>query len=249
MSNFKKPEMIRILNSLSIDMVHIKKGSFMMGEGENQKKVTIENDFEIGKYPVTVAEYMHFVKDVKKHYPKWLEEGSEYHIETGTNNHYKKMKNLQNPNAPIVGISWHDATAYCQWLSEKRKENFRLPTEKEWEYAAHAGTTTEWSYGDDEKKLGDYAWYDENSYDLGEEHENYGVQEVGQKKPNPWGLYDMYGNVWEWGEEWTDGFKDTKVLRGGSWYLNVTHRFNDRSWHNADDRSRYYGFRLLRTVE
>ncbi len=76
-----------------------------MGEKEEQKEVTIENDFELGKYPVTVAEYMHFVKNVKDHYPEWLEEGNEYHIETGTEDRYKKMKNLQNSNAPIVGIS------------------------------------------------------------------------------------------------------------------------------------------------
>ncbi len=204
-----------------------------MGEGKNQKKVTIENDFEIGKYPVTVAEYMHFVKDVKKHYPKWLEEGSEYHIETGTDDFYKKMKNLQNPNAPIVGISWYDATAYCQWLSEKRKENFRLPTEKEWEYVARAGTTTKWSFGDDEKELGEYAWYVENSDGT--------IHEVGQKKPNPWGLYDIHGNIWEWCEE--------KFLRGGSWY---SYAYDTRSaFRNGNfpvGRIKYGGFRLLRTL-
>ena len=249
MSSFIKPKMIRILNSLSIDMVHIKKGTFMMGEGDEQKKVTIENDFEIGKYPVTVAEYMHFVKDVKDHYPEWLEEGSEYHIDTGTSDRYKKIKNFQNPNAPIVGISWHDAVAYCEWLSEKRKENFRLPTEKEWEYAARAGTTTKWSFGDDKKELGKYAWYDENSYDLGEKHENYGVQEVGKKKPNPWGLYDMHGNVWEWCEDWSNKDKDGKDLRGGSWInLAINARSAFRDWYFPGDRYCSSGFRLLRTL-
>ena len=241
MSSFIKPKMIRILNSLSIDMVHIKKGTFMMGEGKNQKKVTIENDFEIGKYPVTVAEYMHFVKDVKDHYPEWLEEGSEYHIEIGTSDHYKEMKNLQNPNAPIVGISWHDATAYCKWLSEKRKEEFRLPTEKEWEYAARAETTTKWSFGDDEKELGEYAWYSKNSDGT--------IHEVGKKKPNPWGLYDMHGNVWEWCEDWYDKDKKYKVLRGGSWYyLAVFTRSAVRNWVNPTDRDSGRGFRLLRTL-
>ena len=212
-----------------------------MGDKGEQKKVTIENDFEIGKYPVTVAEYMHFVNDVKKHYPEWLEEGSEYNIKTGTNNLYKNMKNLTNPNAPIVGISWHDATAYCKWLSEKRKEEFRLPTEKEWEYAARAGTTGKWSFGDDEKALEKYAWYRENS--------DRKTHPVGKKKPNPWALYDMYGNVWEWCEDWYNEDKKTKVLRGGSWNsFAVNTRSASRDGNFPTNRRFIRGFRLLRTL-
>ena len=224
--------MVRILNSLSIDMVKIP-----------------NKNYEIGKYPVTVAEYMHFVEDVKKHYPQWLEEGNEYNIKTETDDYYKKMKNLTNPNAPIVGISWYDAKAYCKWLSEKRKEEFRLPTEEEWEYSCRAGTTTKWSFGDDEKELGKYAWYDENSYDLGEKHKNYGIQEVGKKLPNPWGLYDMHGNVWEWCEDWYDNDKDTKVLRGGSWSSIAGYtRSAGRDRVDPGDRFSIVGFRLLRTL-
>ena len=240
-AKFIKPQMVRILNSLSIDMVLIEKGSFLMGEGSGQKKVTIENDFYMGKYPVTVAEYMHFVEDVKKHYPQWLEEGNEYNIKTGTDNYYKKMKNLTNPNAPIVGISWYDAKAYCEWLSKKRKEEFRLPTEAEWEYACRAGTTTKWSFGDDEKELDKYGWYNMNSDGT--------IHEVGQKLPNPWGLYDMHGNVWEWCKDWYDSDKDTKVLRGGSWdeYADRS-RSAGRYGNYPDIRFISIGFRLLRTL-
>ena len=239
--NFKKPQMVRILNSLSVDMVLIKKGSFLMGEGANRKKVTIENDFYIGKYPVTIAEYMHFVNDTKKHYPIWLEEGSKYNIETGTDNYYKKMKNLTNPNAPIVGISWHDAKAYCEWLSKKRKEEFRVPTEVEWEYACRAGTTTKWSFGYNKKELEKYAWYDENSDGT--------IHEVGKKKPNPWGLYDMHGNVWEWCEDWDDKDKKYKVLRGGSWGNGVLWtRSADRRRFDPFNRFNSVGFRLLKTL-
>ena len=234
--NFTKPEMVRILNSLSIDMIFIKKDSFLMGEEKNQKKATIKNNFELGKYPVTVAEYMHFVNDVQDHYPQWLEKGGEFHIKTGTNDHYKMMKNLQNPNAPIVGISWYDATAYCKWLSKKRGENFRLPTETEWEYACRAGTTTKWSFGDDEKELGKYAWYGKNS--------NGTIHVVGQKKPNPWDLYDMHGNIWEWCENWYA--EDTKVLRGGSGFYASLARSSDRNWRNPLNRDIDIGFRILR---
>ncbi len=248
-AKFIKPKMVRLLNSLSIDMVLIKKGSFLMGEGSKKKKVTIENDFYIGKYPVTVVEYMYFINDVKKHYPIWLEEGSKYNIKTGTNDLFKKMPNLQNQNAPIVGIGWHDAIAYCKWLSKKTGYNYRLLKEGEWEFACRAGTTTKWSFGDDKKELEEYAWYSKNSYRLGKKHKNFGIQEVGKKLPNPWGLYDMHGNVWEWCEDWYDSNKDKKVLRGGSW---LDAAGSTRSAGRYDgfgvNRSVGIGFRLLRTL-
>ena len=214
--------MIRIMNSLSIDMVKI----------PNQ-------NYEMGKYPVTIAEYMHFVNDVKKHYPEWMEEGSKYNIETGSDDYYKE-KNFSD-NAPIIGISWHDAVAYCKWLSEKTKKVFRLPTEEEWEYAARAGTTTKWSFGNNAKELEKYAWYKENSG--GKTHS------VGGKEPNPWGLYDVHGNVWEWCEDWFDEKEWKKVLRGGSWcnvadFTLSTIRDGDIS----NVRDNIVGFRFLRTL-
>ncbi len=239
MPTFKKPTMIRIMNSLSIDMIKIDKGTFIMGEGSSQKEVEIKEDFELGKYPITIAEYMHFAKDTKSHYPEWLEKGNEYNIETGSKDYYKKM-NLTD-NAPIIGISWHDATAYCEWLSQKTEQNYRLPTEAEWEYACRAESNTKWSFGDDESLLGDYAWYNKNSD--GKTHL------VGEKKPNKWNLYDMHGNVWEWCEDWHDKDKDRKVLRGGSWNFNgsgtrSSYRYRSYPTNGVNN----VGFRLLRTL-
>ena len=205
--------MIRILNSLSIDMVKIP-----------------NKNYEMGKYPVTIAEYMHFANDVKKYYPEWLEGDSSY---------YRKM-NLTD-NAPIIGISWYDAVAYCEWLSEKTKESYRLPTEEEWEYACRAGTKTKWSFGDNESELEKYAWYKKNSDGT--------THIVGQKLANPWGLYDMHGNVWEWCEDWYDKKKKSRVLRGGSWdsYASIS-RCSYRNRSSSYDRLINIGFRLLRTL-
>ncbi|SDL28395.1 Formylglycine-generating enzyme, required for sulfatase activity, contains SUMF1/FGE domain [Catalinimonas alkaloidigena] len=125
---------------------------------------------------------------------------------------------------PATGMTNFAAARFCEWLTALTGHFYRLPTEAEWEYACRAGTTTAYSFGDDASRLSDYAWAYDNS--------NNKYQKVGQKKPNPWGLYDMHGNVAEWtlNQYTTDGYQRTqgqpwspptqlypRTVRGGSW--------------------------------
>ena len=122
-------------------------------------------------------------------------------------------------------MSWNDAVEFCRKLSEQEGVEYHLPTEAQWEYACRAGTTTAFSFGDDESKLGQHAWYKKNSWDIGEKY----THRVGLKLPNPWSLYDMHGNVQEWCQDWIAPYSreslndpvgpaqgERRALRGGS---------------------------------
>jgi formylglycine-generating enzyme required for sulfatase activity len=144
------------------------------------------------------------------------------------------------PKNPVEQIRWEDAAAYCNtrsrleglarcydpkfWKCDFNQAGYRLPTEAEWEYACRAGTETAYFFGDEPRELGNYAWFKGTS--------TRGPAPVGGKKPNPWGLYDMYGNVWQWcndfyaedyyrhSPDWDPRGPETgqaRVLRGGSW--------------------------------
>jgi formylglycine-generating enzyme required for sulfatase activity len=174
-------------------------GTFVMGspaseQGRSSDEGPVHevkiNEFWIGKYEVTQAQFQRFRKD---------------------RSHQKGEDDV-----PATNVTWLDAKDFCEHFG------YRLPTEAEWEYAARAGTRTRYSFGDDEHKLGEYAWYSENSG--GRAHP------VGTRQPNPWGLYDMHGNVWEWvqdcwhenysgaptdGSAWEADNCQRRVLRGG----------------------------------
>jgi formylglycine-generating enzyme required for sulfatase activity len=185
--------------TLGPKMVWVPAGSFNMGDiqgdGDKDEKpvhsVSI-NRFAIGLHEITVGEYLHFVQ-AKGYVPEWQEVGSKYNIDTGTDTHYKELgSTLTNEKHPIVGISWKDATAYAKWLSQQTNQQYRLPSEAEWEYAARAGTETK------------YYWGNEIGYNQANCSEDYCGDDfnytapVGSFAPNTFGLYDTVGNVWEW---------------------------------------------------
>jgi formylglycine-generating enzyme required for sulfatase activity len=162
-------------DGVSMDLVYIKPGSFVMG-GENTKDGKWEC-VEVPKHPVTLTKgyYMGKYEVTQAQFQKIM----------GSN----PSKAAKDPNCPADTISEQDAVEFCDKLAELTGRDTRLPTEAEWEYACRAGSTTKWFFGDDPATLGEYAWFEAN--DGGKSHP------VGQKKPNPWGLYDMCGNVCE----------------------------------------------------
>jgi formylglycine-generating enzyme required for sulfatase activity len=159
-------------------------------------------------------------------------------------------------DCPVDSASWDDTQEFIKKLNEMEgADMYRLPSEAEWEYAARAGTTTAFSFGDDAGRLGEYAWYSKNS--------GRKTHPVGKLKPNAWELYDMHGNVWEWcedywdaiykgapvdGSAWVDQDEGSyRVLRGGSWNDGAgICRTACRGRFIPDDRDDYVGFRLVR---
>jgi formylglycine-generating enzyme required for sulfatase activity len=190
---------------VSYQMVPIKGGEFTMGSsageaGRNadegpQHKVKI-SPFWMGKCEVTWDEFELFMfPDQERKFKgqiatdPYVDKISDA-VSRPTKPYVEMSFGMGKNGYPAISMTQHSANKYCQWLSAKTGEYYRLPTEAEWEYACRAGTTTAYSFGDDPAKLDDYAWYEKNS--------DFKYQKVGTKKPNPWGLYDMHGNVIEW---------------------------------------------------
>jgi formylglycine-generating enzyme required for sulfatase activity len=235
-------------------MIAIPPGWFLMGaatgeEGASddeypQHEVKIDYGFALGQHTVTFAEW-------------------DAALSAGAKLEGPFAHGWERANRPVVDVSWEDAQAYIAWLNDKlgfsgRKDACRLPSEAEWEYACRASEQARWHFGNDEKRLGDYAWYVDKAGSK--------TQPVGQKQPNDFGLYDMYGNIWEWCEDawhssygeagrpnsgtaWVGPDSSSRVLRGGS-CLSYPHglRSANRSRDTPTNRIYNFGFRLARTV-
>src|SRR5579884_54580 len=250
---------------VKFDMVAIPGGEFLMGSppGEANRKddegpqhpVQIR-PFWMGKYEVTWDEFDLFwrTKPGQKEDKEPDEPKNADAVTRPTPPYADETFKKGREGHPVLGITWHAAMQYCRWLSLKTGKHYRLPTEAEWEYACRAGTKTAYYFGDDPKDLPDHAWYDVNSQ--GKTHP------VGTKKPNPWGLYDMYGNVAEWcldhyQKDYYSKFPTDKptlqpvllptekrfphVARGGAWddeeatkLRSAARRSSDESWIQLD---------------
>ena len=201
--------------SITFDMVPIPGGEFQMGSAAAEAgrkpdegpahKVKLD-PFWMGQREITWDEYELFMyPEAKKKNADGTYVSESADAVTRPTKPYVEMSFGMGKNGfPAISMTQHGANKYCQWLSAKTGHFYRLPTEAEWEYACRAGTTTAYSFGNDPAQLGDYAWYGANC-ELKTTNSagqiltgNAKYQKVGSKKPNPWGLYDMHGNVAEW---------------------------------------------------
>jgi formylglycine-generating enzyme required for sulfatase activity len=195
---FTNPEMTEELpGGATMDFIWIDPGTFTMGSPSSepgrysaegpQHEVTISRGFWLGKYEVTQRQWETVM---------------------GTTPWSGQAYVQPNPDHPAVYISSADVQGLVQALDLASGDSlYRLPTEAEWEYACRAGTTTRWSFGDDERQVGEHAWYLDNAWDAGLRY----AQPVGTKLPNPWGLHDMHGNVWEWVQDYGSYSGDSQV--------------------------------------
>jgi len=231
-------ELPSITNTIDMSLKLEPAGTFMMGspeceegrrEDEHQHQVTISKAFYIQTTEVTQVQYERVM---------------------GVNpSHFKDADN------PVENESWEVAVEFCRKLSELPAEKaegnvYHVPTEAEWEHVCRAGTTTKFSFANDDSELGDYAWWMWNSDDK--------THPVGSEHPNAWGLYDKHGNVWEWCQDWygdypsgavTDPIGPTtgslRVIRGHGWFLTgPISRSAYRGRNDPSFRVRNYGFRV-----
>lgn len=253
------------------ELVVLRAGRFQMGSPEHERKIAmaagaqknwlaretpqhwvgIARPFAMGRYPVTVGEWRVFARATG-----WQPDGDVDWAAPGF---------PQSDMHPVVGVSWVDAQRYLAWLAESTGQRYRLPSEAEWEYACRAGTKTAFSFGD---SIGtDLANYDGNFTWNGGARGEYrrGTTPVTQFAPNPWGLHDMHGNVWEWvqdvmhdsyegapldGSAWEEGGdRARRILRGGSWLYNPRYlRSALRNGFSAVMSNDIVGFRVVREL-
>ena len=215
----------------------ISPGSFIMGskrwkESKPVRRVTMKRPFYISIFPVTQKEWKKIM---------------------GSN-----PSNPKGDYLPVVNVSWNDTFKFIMKLNAMEGSmRYRLPTEAEWEYAARAGSSGRYSFGDDVSQLPLYAWLGED-WDVGELHP------VGLKRPNEWGLYDVHGNIWEWcqdnwhpnftgappdGRPWEAGGDENRVRRGGTWTRDPEQcETAYRNRNGPGYRYKYLGFRIVKSI-
>ena len=224
-------------NSIGMNFTLIPAGEFMMGSEKGHDHEKPVHKVELGK-PFYLGTYSVTQREWKS--------------VMGDN-----PSEFKGDDLPVEQVSWNDVQEFIRKLNDKEgTDKYRLPSEAEWEYACRAGATTRYSFGDSESKLGDYAWYAKNS--------DKKTHPVGQKLPNPYGLYDVHGNVCEWvldtghdsyngaptdGSAWESGYDFVRVCRGGNY---ISFARNCRSAYQLhlifDARNDFIGFRLLREL-
>ncbi|TXH67410.1 MAG: TIR domain-containing protein [Thiothrix sp.] len=229
------------------EMIAIPAGPFQMGCSngkdcdDDEKPVRTVNvpALEMSKTEITFAQWDACVAD------------------GGCNNYKPDDQGWGRGSRPVINVSWNDAQNYAQWLSIKTKQNYALPTEAQWEYAARAGAKTSYFWGDD------IGANQANCGGCGSQWDNKQTSPVGSFAANAWGLQDMHGNVWEWtqdcyhdsydkapkgGSAWQEKTCEYRVMRGGSWFIIPRNaRSANRNGFEPTVRNYSIGFRISRT--
>jgi formylglycine-generating enzyme required for sulfatase activity len=228
-------ELLRVRDE-PIELVRLSDGVFEMGSTRGLPlelpvhRVVVTDAMLLGKFPITQGQWTAVM---------------------GTN----PSQFTGEGRLPVESVSWDDAKQFCTRLGELIRRRVRLPSEAEWEYACRAGSTSEYFFGDDDRCVGEYAWFDLNSSDH--------THPVGLKRPNPWGLCDIIGNVWEWCEDvwyadytaasmvgapWMDGeqAQPRRVLRGAAWDMDAFRcRSAYRSFEGKELGTSRFGMRIV----
>lgn len=262
------PEMIRVQASKSD--VTIGSPPSEPGRVTNEAEMSVKvAAFALGRFEVTVAEYLACVATKACAEPEWRDPNSAQNVNTGTGLYYRNLgKLITDPGQPVTGVSYVDATTYAKWLSKITGYNYRLPSEAEWEYAARAGTKTAYWWGDEGVPVDGKVMAHCRGCNSG--FDGRGPAPANSLAPNPWGLFNMPGNVWEWVADTycddntkrpADGtartaddceFKDAdglRTLRGGSTYYGPDKvRSASRLRNFPDFRNFSVGFRIARDI-
>ena len=262
--------------------VRIPKGKFTMGSPKSEKghrvdetehEVVLSKDFYMGVYEVTRGEFRKFVEDGGYKTEAEADGKGGYGWDAAAKTWEKDPKYTwknpgfeQSDDHPVVEVSWNDAVKYAAWLSKKDGREHRLPTEAEWEYACRGGSSSRFHFGDDDEDLSKYGDVADVSFrratgkDWGIKSDDGGefTSPVGRFKANPYGLYDMHGNVWEWCSDWQGDYGSGRVtdptgpasgsyrvIRGGGWINYAGYcRSANRYGFDPSSRSYFLGFRL-----
>lgn len=275
-----------LTNSIGMQFRPIPPGRFTMGDAEIQyatppHEVTLTRPFFLAAHEVTIGQFRQFVAATTYRTDAEKQGWSQRYFPPNAEWRPDRAASWKNPGFthsdqhPVVHVSWNDAVAFCDWLSKKEKQTYRLPTEAEWEYACRAGSTTPFFWGRDQRAAWEHAnladtslkkaypgWhYDMNPWDDG--HAN--TAPVGRFRANAWGLHDMCGNACEWCADWFGmeyyatsvpvdppgpATGDSRVLRGGAWGYSI---FYARSAfrlgiHRPEAHNALLGFRVMRVI-
>lgn len=228
---------VEVTNSIGIKLVLIPPGTFELGPNGSKTRVTLSKPYYVGTTEVTLGQY-------RKWKPGHKIEGAD--------------PEFNDNDRPTAMVTWKEAGAFCEWLGQQKGEagrHYALPTSAQWEWAARAGTATTRHFGDTDKDQAAFSWFNVTyTPNPKNETKGRGRQPVGKLKPNPWGLHDTLGNVWEWCADRpsyaTAGETRDPIMRGGSWRSGAFHCTSvalDPG--SPDQKGDNIGFRIILPVD